>query len=145
MGGDGCALWWVKWQSPRVLWIYCWVSIPKTDWLKTAVCHYLSWFCGLNELTWVVLIWCLLVFSQLEARAGVSESPIGLDVQRVHSHAHKCCWLSGGSSAGLLIEILTHGLSRWLSLSTAWWLSSEREGPKTECTKRRGTEAASTV
>lgn len=30
----------------------------------------LSGFWGLNELTWVVLIWCLLVFSQLEARAG---------------------------------------------------------------------------
>lgn len=30
--------------------------VLQTQWLKTTMCYYLSWFCGLMALSWVVLL-----------------------------------------------------------------------------------------
>ena len=90
-----------------------------------------------DELTWVVLNWTLLGgylgFRQLEARAGISERPTGLDIQMAPSPAR--CWLSGGSSEGAADRNANHGLSRGPRRLTAWRLSSERESPKTAWTR----------
>lgn len=107
----------------------CRINHLRNWWLKTLMLYYVSQFCRLAGLSWVVLTWSHLGgCSQMLAGGAVTQKPLLSSMPKWPIHAvGDWCWGALGAHLVAINWKPTCRLSMWLEHLTTWQLVSQSE------------------